>query len=93
MAEKQYTVYFHGKMTVEAETEEEATASAYDTLDEAGGLQFTITSTEEGECAICGGDGTVPCDEVDAEGNIERGVGTEKCICRIEKDDYEEDSE
>lgn len=80
--EKEYTVYFHGKMTVEAETDAGATQQAYEKLDEAGGLEFTITSSEEGECATCGGTGEVSTDESDGEGNIMRGVGTEKCLCQ-----------
>lgn len=87
---KEYTVYFEGKVVVEAETEAEATEKAYDTLSEAQGIEFNIKATEEGECAECGGDGEVSCDETDRDGNIERGVGTQKCICRVEA---EEDNE
>lgn len=82
---KEYIVYFHGKIAVEAETEEEATQAAYEEL-EGGTLQFAITGSEEGECAECGGTGEVPCDEDDGEGHTQSGVGTQKCICRKEQE-------
>ena len=84
--EKEYTVYFHGKIFVEARTEDEATEQAYDALNEMPITpQFTITSIEEGECATCGGTGEVATDEDDGEGHIMRGVGTQKCECQTEE--------
>jgi hypothetical protein len=47
MARKEYTVYFQGKMTVEADDEREATNDVYDHLSEVAGIEFNITSTEE----------------------------------------------
>lgn len=80
---KEYTVYFEGKMTVEAEDEKEATQLAYETLGEHPScLEFNIKTTEEGECAECGGTGEVATDEDDGEGHIMRGVGTAKCECQ-----------
>ena len=35
-------------------------------------------------CAFCHGEGEVSTDEMDGDGNLERGVGTRKCICRSE---------
>jgi hypothetical protein len=94
MAEKEYTVYFEGKMTVVGETEDEARQLAEEELMTSDYIHVNIKKVSEGECALCGGEGSVPCDETDADGNIERGVGTEKCICRTEKEaDYEADSE
>lgn len=87
--DKEYTVYFHGKIEVEAQTEDEAKEKAYDALNDTG-AQFTITSTEEGECAECGGTGEVSCDESDGEGHIMHGVGTQKCLCQTkEADDHD----
>jgi len=37
------------------------------------------------ECEYCGGTGEVSTDESDGEGHIERGVGSQKCICQIEQ--------
>lgn len=82
---KEYTVYFEGKMTVEAQSEAEATNLGYDILNECETpLQFTIKGTDEGECVDCEGTGTVSCDETDGSGNIERGVGTQKCLCKVD---------
>jgi hypothetical protein len=40
-------------------------------------------------CKICGGTGEVSCDERDSDGNIQRGVGTQKCECQCgEPDDF-----
>ncbi len=36
-------------------------------------------------CGYCEGTGEVSCDEDDGEGHMMRGVGTQKCICQIEK--------
>jgi hypothetical protein len=44
---EEYTVYFHGKITVEAESETIATEMAYDTLNQDGNIQFSITDTEK----------------------------------------------
>jgi len=38
-------------------------------------------------CEFCYGEGEVSTDESDGEGHIMRGVGTQKCICRIEDGD------
>lgn len=35
-------------------------------------------------CAFCHGEGEVSTDETDSDGNVARGVGTQKCICRGE---------
>lgn len=82
---KEYTVYFTGKVVVEAETEEEADEKAYDILQEAG-VSFDLNATEEGECAECGGTG-----EVDAMERVYPNephmapIGTQKCICQLEE--------
>jgi hypothetical protein len=34
-------------------------------------------------CVHCDGTGKVPSDEVDRDGNTERGVGTMDCVCKI----------
>lgn len=48
---------------------------------------------EDEECEYCGGEGEVSTDEMDADGNIERGVGSQKCICQIDSgDDYDPDA-
>jgi len=80
---KNYTVYFHGTIEVEAASEAEATQAAYEELD-GGTLQFTITSADEGACAECGGTGEIATDEDDGEGHTARGVGTKKCLCVTE---------
>ena len=49
---------------------------------------------EKKVCEICGGSGEVSCDEDDGEGHMQRGVGTEKCECKIsEPDDFSGASE
>lgn len=82
---KEYVIFFHGKMMVEADSEAEATQEAYEQLSFTDKIQFSITSTQEEGCAECGGTGEVACDETDRDGNIESGVGTQKCICQLEK--------
>ena len=83
---KEYTVYFTGKVVVEAETEAEADGMAYDILHDAGIGTFDLTETEEGECAECGGTG-----EVDAMEQVYPNephmapIGTQKCICKVEE--------
>jgi len=42
-------------------------------------------------CAFCLGDGEVSTDETDSDGNVEQGVGTQKCVCRIDEEEYDED--
>ena len=42
---------------------------------------------KEEVCEFCGGTGEVSVDETDSDGNIQRGVGTHKCICRVKHDD------
>lgn len=44
--------------------------------------------TEE-TCGYCLGEGEVSCDERDESGNIMRGVGTQKCICRVKEQEYD----
>lgn len=39
------------------------------------------------DCEICEDTGEVSCDERDDVGNIQRGVGTQKCECRYYDDD------
>lgn len=34
---------------------------------------------------LCDGSGELSTDEVDSDGNIERGVGTQKCPCSIKE--------
>lgn len=41
-------------------------------------------------CAYCLGDGEYSTDESDGEGHIMRGVGTQKCHCTIDEDDYDD---
>ncbi len=33
-------------------------------------------------CGLCGGSGEVTTDESDGEGNIQKGVGSQTCLCR-----------
>lgn len=42
-------------------------------------------------CEWCRGSGEISTDEEDGEGHTMRGVGTEKCPCQIEEDEFEED--
>lgn len=42
-------------------------------------------------CAFCLGDGEVSTDETDSDGNVMQGVGTQKCVCRIDEEEYDED--
>ena len=83
--EKEYTVYFHGKIKVDAESKEQAKQEAdeflADTTEDLE-IEHTITSVEEGECTYCGGTGEVATDESDGEGHIMAGVGTQTCICQ-----------
>lgn len=48
---------------------------------------------DEEVCEFCEGTGEVSTDEVDPDSHqVMRGVGTEKCICRMkDPDDYQED--
>ncbi len=47
------------------------------------------SSPHKYDCEICNDSGEVSCDERDNEGNWQRGVGTQKCECRlINADDY-----
>jgi len=51
-----------------------------------------VQEGEEGECEFCGGEGEVSVDGVDTDGNVERGVDTQKCICKVDNgDDRSED--
>ena len=46
--EKEFTVYFEGKITVTADSEDEATSTAYEMLRKAEPpIQFDITGSEE----------------------------------------------
>ncbi len=45
---------------------------------------FTDCPECEDECEYCGGTGETATDETDSDGNIMRGVGTQKCICQYE---------
>jgi len=40
-------------------------------------------------CAYCLGEGEYSTDESDGEGHIMRGVGTQKCHCTINEDEYD----
>lgn len=90
------TVY---KLTIKLEArDEEDLVTALDDISnrvEEGTLITTRTyideSTADGvviyekdrQCEECGGEGEVRTDERDADGNIERGVGTQKCgLCQ-----------
>ncbi len=42
-------------------------------------------------CDFCGGSGEIATDESDGEGHIMRGVGTQKCICRLSVTEYDAD--
>jgi len=44
---KEYTVYYHGRITVEAEDESEARGEAYDRLQEACIGEFSTDEVEE----------------------------------------------
>lgn len=39
-------------------------------------------------CEFCLGEGEVSTDERDRDGNWERGVGTQRCICQLSEPDY-----
>jgi hypothetical protein len=41
-------------------------------------------------CADCLGEGEYSTDESDGEGHIMRGVGTQKCHCSIEEEEYDD---
>lgn len=51
---------------------------------------YMVCEVEE-VCAFCLGDGEVSTDETDSDGNVEQGVGTQKCVCRIDEEEYDED--
>lgn len=83
--EKEYTVYFEGKIVVEADHENNARSEAQSFLEEELAdldATFNIKTVDEGECIYCGGEGEVATDEDDGEGHIMRGVGTQKCVCQ-----------
>jgi hypothetical protein len=40
-------------------------------------------------CELCGGTGEISTDEQDGEGHTMRGVGTQKCICRVKEPEYD----
>ena len=44
-------------------------------------------------CEYCGGTGEVSVDEQDGEGHTMRGVGSQKCICRIKEPEYDNQQE
>jgi hypothetical protein len=46
---KEWTVYFHGKITVEADSESEATDRAFESLKESGAMYTITEAVEEGE--------------------------------------------
>lgn len=46
---------------------------------------------EEEVCEHCGGTGEISYDVSDGEGNMQSGVGTRKCICRIKEPDEDHD--
>ena len=41
-------------------------------------------------CAYCLGKGFVAVDETDQDGNIARGVDTEKCVCQLREPDEDD---
>lgn len=45
-------------------------------------------------CTYCNGTGEAPADERDNDGNWQRGVGSQKCICQLQEpsDDMDDDS-
>lgn len=65
---------------VEAETPEEAKQL----IEELFENEIDVVVSEDGVCVYCEGEGEVSCDEM-FEGNIQKGTGTEKCECQIEK--------
>lgn len=54
-------------------------------------MDMEIIDEVSDECPFCGGDGWVSTDERDSDGNIERGVGRQKCICQIDNETDEDD--
>lgn len=46
---------------------------------------------EDEQCTMCDGEGVVAVDESDGEGHYMRGVGEQKCLCRL--DDCNEDDD
>ena len=57
----------------------------------ADGGEYSLV--EDDYCTDCGGTGEISTDESDGEGHIQRGVGTQKCHCKINtnEDDQDED--
>ena len=43
---------------------------------------------DDGVCEFCLGSGEISTDERDESGNWMRGVGSQKCICRIHEDEF-----
>lgn len=48
-----------------------------------------ITVFSEEECEYCGGSGEVSTNSIDSSGNIERGTGSEVCVCMIKEPEYD----
>jgi hypothetical protein len=42
------------------------------------------------ECEYCNDTGETDTDETDESGNVARGVGSQKCICRVHEEDVDE---
>ena len=49
-----------------------------------------LATAKKYDCEICEDTGEVSCDERNSDGNWERGVGTQKCECRINNDDCDD---
>ena len=50
-------------------------------------MQNNTEKIEDGVCPDCDGTGEVSCDEMDRDGNWQRGVGTRKCDNPIHEPD------
>ncbi len=66
-------------------TADEANLLSNELIDKKIGDRITINGLGQIEiiCSACLGEGEVPSDEDDGEGHVMRGVGIEKCICKI----------
>ena len=66
-------------------------------FEEDGDINFNFLKPEhigcggevEKVCAECLGTGEISTDEDDGEGHIARGVGSQKCRCRIKEIEYD----
>lgn len=67
---------------------EETQGAIYDRMIAGGAESYEIPFQQA--CDYCKGTGEINTDEVDESGNIARGVNTERCSCRIEEEEYDD---